>query len=152
MVQKASGVFLWVRLAVSSLLEGMKFGDRVLDLRRRLESLPPDLENLYDRILDDLDPFYFGHAAQYFQILSSSSDPPPALLLWFTDEEQMDLALRLPVLKMSDEDAQIRLDTMRRRVNSRCKGLIEVARPDNGHRTTQFLRTPVQYLHATVKD
>ncbi|KAH6622677.1 hypothetical protein F5144DRAFT_496494 [Chaetomium tenue] len=151
-VHKSSGVFLWVRLAVSSLLDGMRFGDRVVDFRRRLESLPPDLEDLYDRILHDLDPFYFKHAAQYFQILSSSSDPPPALLLWFIDEKDVDFALRLPVVEMSNEDAQIRLETMRRRVNSRCKGLIEVAHPGNTPKIAPSFRTPVQYMHATVKD
>lgn len=42
--QKASGVFLWVRLAVQSPLRGLTNGDRMSDLTRRLEDLPEDLE------------------------------------------------------------------------------------------------------------
>lgn len=149
-VQKASGVFLWVHLVVSSLLDGMKFGDRVIDLRRRLDTLPPDLEELYAKILSDLDPFYFEHAAQYFQIMKCSFDPPPALLLSFADEPDIDFVLKLPLQAISSEDAWIRVETMRRRVNSRCKGLIEVVRPNS--ESKDILRIPIQYLHKTVKD
>jgi len=41
--QKAAGVFLWVHLVVQSLLAGFVNADRVSDLQRRLDSLPPDL-------------------------------------------------------------------------------------------------------------
>lgn len=50
-VAKASGVFLWVHLVVVSLITGMCYRDRVSDLKRRLDQLPADLENLYERIL-----------------------------------------------------------------------------------------------------
>lgn len=95
-VRKASGVFLWVSIVVSSLLEGIKYGDRVSDLQRRLSQLPPDLESLYDRILHDLDPFYLEHAAQYFRLMAACEHPPEALLLSFADEEELDFAVKLP--------------------------------------------------------
>ena len=44
-VTKSSGVFLWVNLVVKSLLAGMNNGDRVVDLQKRLDLLPPDLES-----------------------------------------------------------------------------------------------------------
>jgi hypothetical protein len=43
---KASGVFLWVKLVVRSLLQGFRNHDRISDLRRRLEELPADLAKL----------------------------------------------------------------------------------------------------------
>lgn len=46
-VNKASGVFLWVRLVVRSLLQGLRDSNRVSDLQRRLKHLPADLEALY---------------------------------------------------------------------------------------------------------
>ncbi|KAK3325948.1 hypothetical protein B0H66DRAFT_144100 [Apodospora peruviana] len=152
-VQKASGVFLWVHLVVSSLLDGMKFGDRIIDLQCRLDSLPSDLEDLYGRIISDLDPFYFEHAAQYFQIMHASVEPPSALLLSFADEPCPDFALKLPLQKLSQEDMLIRVETMRRRVNSRCKGLIEVA--GFNLEVLEFKEARgilVQYLHKTVMD
>lgn len=59
--QKAAGVSLWVHLVVRSLLAGLVNGDRVSDMQRRLDFLPPDLEKLYERILKNLDPFYREH-------------------------------------------------------------------------------------------
>ena len=46
-VQKASGVFLWVTLVVASFLAGLSNSDRVCDLERRLALLPSELEELY---------------------------------------------------------------------------------------------------------
>lgn len=148
-VWKASGVFLWVQLVVSSLLDGMRSEDRVADLRRRLDSLPPDIEDLYDKILDDLDPFYFEHAAQYFQMMKAWGGPPPALLVAFADES-IEFILELPLQNQLPEDLEIRIETMQRRVNSRCKGLLEVFK-GAGSRLGSY-QVLVQYLHRTVKD
>ena len=149
-VNKASGVFLWVHLVVASLIAGMGFADRVSDLRRRLESLPPDLELLYENILLSLDPFYLEHAAQLFKLVQESPDPPSILLLSFADEEDPQFALKFPIQSLSQSELTLRVDTMRRRLNSRCKGFLEVGTTRNdlqnqGHYT-------VQYLHRTVKD
>jgi hypothetical protein len=86
--KKAAGVFLWVRLVVKSMLAGLVNGDRVLDLERRLELLPPDLENLYHKMLNSLEPFYFAHASQLFQLVRASINPPTLLTLSFADEER----------------------------------------------------------------
>jgi hypothetical protein len=151
-VKKASGVFLWVHLVVASLLAGMGYGDRVSDLQRRLDLLPPDLENLYEKILNDLDPFYFEHAVQYFQIMRSSVEPPPILLFSFADDEDAEFAIRLPIKPLSEEEVMLRIDTMRRRVNSRCKGLLEVDRGVRDVEFTNIFGPTIQYLHKTVKD
>jgi hypothetical protein len=42
-VDKASGVFLWVYLVVRSLMEGLTNADRMIDLGRRLEELPDNI-------------------------------------------------------------------------------------------------------------
>src|ERR1700733_15379470 len=52
----ASGVFLWVKLVVASLLSGLCDGDDIEDLRRRLKELPPDLEDLFQHMLNKLNP------------------------------------------------------------------------------------------------
>jgi hypothetical protein len=43
-VQRASGVFLWVILVVKSLIHGFRSGDGMQHLRQRLNALPVDLE------------------------------------------------------------------------------------------------------------
>ena len=164
--QKAEGVFLWVNLVVRSLLSGVVNGDRVLDLQKRLEALPPDLEHLYEKMLSSLDPFYFEHASQFFQIIRVAKEPPSLLSLSFADEE-LEFVQDCKVHSLGDEERTLRADIMRRRLNSRCKGLLEVAREREAfisnlslmahedQPTTSVLHPAdltVQYLHRTVKD
>ena len=156
-VSKSLGVFLWVRLVVSSLLAGMGHGDRISDLQRRLDLLPPELEQLYEKMLDSLDPFYLEHAAQLFILLQESCDPISLLLLSFVDEDDWQLGLHRQIARISSEEAEMRADTMRRRINSRCKGFLEAAgstgQPSRGpHGSNDEHYWTVQYLHRTVKD
>ncbi|KAF0634814.1 hypothetical protein FPSE5266_02409 [Fusarium pseudograminearum] len=108
---KSSGVFLWFRLVVNSLLAGLTHDDRISDLQRRLDLLPPDLEALYATITESLDPFYFAHAAQYFKFVATSSSPPSALLFSLADEESPNFALDLPVKCFTKDEEEIRIDT-----------------------------------------
>ena len=126
--QKSAGVFLWVTLVVRSLLQGLVNGDRVSDLQRRLALLPPDLENLYEKMLSSLDPFYLEHASQIFQNVRAAEVPPSLLCLSFADEEP-DFVINMNVQPLSEDEQFSRADIMRRRLNSRCKGLLEVG-PD----------------------
>jgi hypothetical protein len=88
----------------------------------------------------------------------------------FTDEDP-DFVFKCPVRCLTEQENFLRVDIMRRRINSRCKGLLEVPRGwlDSDHDTTQssefqpenfsngrgkgpFKNMTVQYLHRTVKD
>lgn len=172
---KSSGVFLWVRLVVKSLLDGLRDGDTVEDLQARLLDLPPDLEALFQKMLSDLDTAYFEEASQIFQTVRASHIPwrqinlnsknillsddettkqesdswsPLALLsLSFVGEDvqrALDLKYGDP---MPEKEQWYRAEAMRRRLHSRCKGLLEAP---------GFKRygpeAKVQYLHRTVKD
>ena len=172
--QKSSGVFLWVNLVVHSLLAGLVNGDRISDLQRRLNFLPPDLENLYEKMLNSLDPFYLEHASQIFQHVRAASEPPSLLCLSFADEEP-EFVFKMKARPLPVDEEFSRADIMRRRLNSRCKGLLEVASAVSSpvdavnsedvslvechtsvnHGLTQktsLADLTVQYLHRTVKD
>ena len=172
--QKSSGVFLWVNLVVHSLLAGLVNGDRVSDLQRRLDLLPPDLEHLYEKMLNSLDPFYLEHASQIFQHVQVANEPPSLFCLSFADEEP-EFVFRMEVRPLPEDEEFSRADIMRRRLNSRCKGLLEVVPAvllptgtvDFGEislverSTTSYgflskgtfvAEATVQYLHRTVKD
>lgn len=71
---RADGVFLWVRLVVRSLLDGLGNHDGIDDLQRRLEMLPTDLEELYQHMLDRLDSFYLTQASEFFQLLRAARE------------------------------------------------------------------------------
>jgi len=154
-VKKAAGVFLWVDLVVASLLAGMRLGDRIQDFQRRLDELPPDLESLYEKILHSLEPFYLEHAAQYFALIESAEVPITLLQFSFADEETPKSAIKMDLGSMSPNESHARVEAVNRRLNSRCKGLLETNR---GLHSIQGIDTrrpevlTVQYLHRTVRD
>ena len=127
--KKASGVWLWVHLVVQSLLEGLTNSDKLSDLQKRLRSVPADLEDLYGRMLDSIDDFYLENASQLFQIAIAAQSPPSILGLSFADEEDSLLALRAQIKPLTDDGTLSRCQVMKRRLNSRCRGLLEVPSP-----------------------
>ncbi|KAK4446037.1 hypothetical protein QBC34DRAFT_470643 [Podospora aff. communis PSN243] len=149
---KSSGVFLWVHLVVTSLLDGMREGDSISDLQRRLEELPPDLEHLYDKILGDApNPLHLKKMAQYMKLVDSALEPLPLLLLSFADEDDPDFAIKSKLIvdgQLDEKIVEARLAQMERRVKSRCKGLLEVTLGPRGSSVTH----QVQYIQKTVKD
>ncbi|KAI1736544.1 hypothetical protein F4680DRAFT_257371 [Xylaria scruposa] len=154
-VSRAQGVFLWVALVVSSLIAGLNSGDRVSDLEKRLALLPPDLEGLYEKILLSLDPFYLDHAAQLFALVAATREPINIVIASFADEEEVPkFCLRRDVQEMSEAEIQLCLDTMRRRVNTRTKGLLEIKRPSQAGNSQPIdhEECTIQYFHRTVKD
>jgi hypothetical protein len=143
---KASGVFLWVHLVTISLLEGLRDGDSIADLQDRLSFLPSDLEKLFSKILERLNPLYFRQASWLFQLVRGASEPLSLLSLALA-EEGLEKAMSTEVKPMPKDEIAFRAETMRRRLNSRCKGLIEA--PAFG---SDGSNAKVQYLHRTVRD
>lgn len=160
-VRKASGVFLWVSLVVASLIVGMRDGDRLCDLQKRLEELPTKLEDLFASMIASLQPDHLAHAAAIFELMQSQPDPPSVLLLSFADEESHQSALKRLVKPLEKDEAAIMYDSLRRRLKSRTMGLLEVSTPaghdidldrDLGFSPAALWRSSVQYLHRTVRD
>ena len=130
LVQKAAGVFLWVTLVVKSLVSGLRNGDGILHLRRRLENLPSDLENLNEHMHKSIEPLYREKASQIFQIFRSTD--------YELDLPTLDRARRFPDYRhaidlktlpspiLSKEIDCINLERMLMKLKSRCKGLLEV--------------------------
>jgi hypothetical protein len=124
-VDKAAGVFLWVYVVVSELLDGLSNADRMSDLQTRLDSLPPDLEVLFNKLLEDLEPIYFTHACQLFRLILVH-EQPHLLLLSFADEENTKSAMSAEIKPLTNDDVLDRLDIMERRLVAHCKCFLEV--------------------------
>ncbi|KAF2869034.1 hypothetical protein BDV95DRAFT_609281 [Massariosphaeria phaeospora] len=155
--EKASGVFLWVYLVVSSLLVGLRDGDRPAELQKRVDQLPSELDLLFKKILDKLEPQHFEQASQLIQIIDAAHEPLSLLELYFA-EEGFNVALTVHQQPLTTDEILAKVEIMRRRLLSRCKGLLEP-------RSIQLqLRIQAQqlehnkeggevsYLHRTVKD
>ncbi|KAF2198163.1 hypothetical protein GQ43DRAFT_483523 [Delitschia confertaspora ATCC 74209] len=144
--EKASGVFPWVSLVVRSLLEGIKNGDRMADLRMRLKETPHDLYQLYWHTLHEIRPaFYFEQAAKMLKIAYAAKE--------MCTELSVDLLLAAehyahgkPLVNIFGyHTTEQRNHALTARLYSRCRGLLEV-RGDHVvflHRSvTEFLDRP----------
>ncbi|KIL88706.1 hypothetical protein FAVG1_07954 [Fusarium avenaceum] len=162
--EKANGVFLWVNIVVSSLLAGIVSGDRIEDLESRLDLLPPEIQDLYEKIIESINPIYREHAAQLFKLKSACTETPYLQLLWYADEVKfLERAIDEVSGTVTVKEMQGRLEDMRLRIISRCKGLLEVhkhAPPrlcrSKDNKSTDgvaaYTGGTVMYLHRTFSD
>lgn len=138
--RKASGVFLWVVLAVDSLVKGLADGDRVKDLEARLEEIPEELEELFSKMLHGLEGRYFQDAARLFQIHRATrwsgfggrfGAKLPLLVYAFADEHgaDHDATSKWPPRALTAKERFMTSVSMKRRINSRCNGLLEIDEP-----------------------
>ncbi|KAK8133255.1 ent-kaurene oxidase [Apiospora kogelbergensis] len=87
-VDKSHGVFLWVSLAVRSLLESLTYRDSLHKLLTRLNSLPNDMFGLYDAIWEMTEPIYQRHASWMVLMVAAAQNPLGAFTLWLADESR----------------------------------------------------------------
>jgi hypothetical protein len=148
---RAQGVLLWVFLVVQSLREGLVNGDSISILEIRLRSLPTDLELFFKHMILSVDMVYQKQMALTFQAALRVKEEPLLLIVYsFLEEEDPDFAIRLPVGNFDEDAVRTRNAAMRRRLNGRYKGLLEVS--SDFHQINGCYGGRVDFLHRTVRD
>jgi NACHT domain len=147
---RASGVFLWVYLAVKSLLTGLENYDTRIDLLLRLDRLPSDLEALYKHMLGSVSQEYQRSASLMIQLLMRSTEiqtdeQMTVLQLSFAEEAPED-AIKAPSEAIEANAEKLRCKATEGRIRSRCCGLIE------SQETSYRDQLRVGFLHRTVID
>jgi hypothetical protein len=152
-VERARGVFLWVSLVVEALLHGLIEGDDVLEMRRRLDSLPIDLEKYFEHMIGTIEPFYRDETIRWFEIAVNALQPLPILAYHFLEQEKEneDYALHKQVQALSNREITSIYETTKVRLNARCKDLLEV-RDYSSETSLAMCRYKVDFLHRTVRD
>ncbi|KAK5046718.1 hypothetical protein LTR84_007479 [Exophiala bonariae] len=156
-VEKARGVFLWVHLAVMSLLHGLDQSDWMHELEARVRGLPPELDTFYDRMVNLIDPGYRYQAARIFRIMLDSPDPPHPLILSFLENNNDDID-RHPREAFSYKALNARGKHMEQRLRSRFWGLIEISRQTTSiadwskSTTADWTKFNALFFHQTVRD
>ncbi|CZR64409.1 uncharacterized protein PAC_14307 [Phialocephala subalpina] len=158
-VTQAQGVFLWVRIVVRSLLEGIRNQDSINDLSVRLRLLPTELEPLYSHLVGLIGPIYTKWASMAFQLVrlarelcsnpfgdslpvSSGAVPLTISSLHFALENSAKYAA---VKTMTHTDLFAECATTSTKMTARCAGFLELSRGDHPTST-------IQYLHRTARD
>lgn len=150
-IERAQGGFLWVFLVVRSLLDGLTNGDTVSLLQERLRQIPTDLREFFKYILASLDPLYKAHVAHFFLASMDSPEPLPLLMFSFFEEEfdRPDYVHDLDITVLKSKELKNRHKQTKRRLNGRCKGLLEVHR---NYWEVDLFDYQIDFLHRTVRD
>jgi hypothetical protein len=153
-LQKAEGVFLWVHLVVKELREGLSNGDTVEILQQLVSEFPPDLEQVFSRMMKSIQPRYLSHSSRAFQVALHASKSLPTLLYSFLDDEaeNKQYALHLPMGRRNENALEGRVQRVSRRLEARCKGLLEVVISDTALYGEESLRPRVDFIHRTARD
>lgn len=142
-VERAQGVFLWVVLVVRQLGEGLTNYDTSKDLWKRLDSIPDELTMFFRLIIEGVEPFYRQKMGETLLIATAGQGPLHSAIYTFHDrcEANPNCAIEEPLVPWNNKQLADEVEPYSIRLNSRCKGLLEVDASDR-----------VNFLHRTVRD
>jgi len=148
--EKAQGVFLWVYLVVRSLLDGLTGGERHVDLQRRLDDLPPDLEALFDKLLWRPEhKSKLESASEILQLERASSNLLTLRELIYAIDYDDNFALDESLQVQVDSHTEAYAKSMSRRVRECTAGLLDTSAPPE---SSGLAHASIVYLHRTVRD
>ena len=175
-LRKAEGVFLWVCLALKSIRRGYSNSDSWEDLRKRLDALPSDLDELYSSMWKraNVDQGIYEHTASLYLNLILESRKLGFLILMRDGISAFELvvasedSIQAAILKDEDGLTPAELETrcrfIMRNIEARCAGLIEFgerndddivqfkSRADKWDDLLPFSRVLVNFVHRTASD
>jgi hypothetical protein len=153
-VDKARGVFLWVFLVVRAIILGIRDGDTLAEISQAVHGFPSDLEGFFSHLLDTLEDKHRAEATKLFNVVLEEANiraqRVTLLTMSFAHEKDPNFALVLPISPEDEYQIELRLDMAKRRLNSRCKGMLEVHESSEGQ--SLFRSLEVDFLHRTVRD
>ncbi|OTB12252.1 hypothetical protein K445DRAFT_321245 [Daldinia sp. EC12] len=159
-IEKAEGVFLWVRVVIAAIEQGVINGDELRDLRRKVDAFPRELNDLYQHLLDSI-PEYDRQKASQFLVLTLDIGleyPVPLLQYKFLNDvsENPNFAIKLPAQLLPDSEIQRLLDIADRQVNGLCKGFLEICSTEQAtHKCIKGVRfmhgSAVEFLRRNLK-
>jgi hypothetical protein len=150
---RAQGVFLWVVLVVEQLLITAQDDPRISAILRVFDSLPQDLDNLYNAIQNQIGPEKQRGASKLYQLVMewkrTWNGQMEAIFLWLADEENPG-ALDYPEPKKvypEGEKHEAIVKQILRLVEACTRGILQVSDP-----TTRSGPPTVDFLHKTTYD
>jgi len=153
-VDKADGVFLWVDLVVTSLLSGLQDHNQLSDLQNRVDVLPSKLEDLYEHMLNFIDPYYHPESSRIFQLFRAAGNNIEVIDLYLANQEDINFALKSSIEPKSAEEIGRMSREMEALLETRCAGLLEFYDASHAHSQCSPLKTEdrVVYIHRTARD
>lgn len=155
-VEKAEGVFLWARLTVHSLLLSASRDDPPEILNEQLESIPRDLDSVYDQILESIPPNDRRRSSRMllFTVLNPFNTPLNALSYTWLDDLEKDLEFPRyqSCQKYSEEEISRRVQIAQRQLAGYTRGMLEVVTHHRSPGVIPGLSAKVEFFHRTLRD
>ena len=153
LVVKARGVFLWVRLVVDEIIEGLTDGKTLEELQQLLSEIPEELEDLYIRAIRRVRRGSASALARHkfevyvmFQIALHAQEP-------FTLYNMLAAARYLTIRRPVDDDlGSLSDEQMENRLNRISSGLLEATNAARSYNQRAADIMKVQFIHQTVKE
>lgn len=164
-ISRACGSFLWVMLVVKSLKTGACNYDTIDDLFSRLNTLPPELqqmyEQMYEQMLKGVNRVYLVQMSMMLQMalvheeVTEGLPLPAALLGWLYSKDGYGMN-RVGIRRCSHDMKDFSTHSTRNKIISRCNGFIEVVEYqqelDAPNRGYAFNELVAEFTHGTVLD
>jgi hypothetical protein len=129
---KGNGIFLWVALVVKTLRERLEDGHKLAALEKEIDSLPDELEGLFEYLLKSVGKQARKKMYQIFGMIQKLKPYGRRLTLLcysFLEDYENDpeFAIRTSFShsNMSDAVTNSRIDLARRKVNGYCRGFLD---------------------------
>ena len=162
LVDKASGVFLWLDLMTKDLIKGSRDGDTIEELRSRLARTPDDINGLYAHMLQKLDQDYVNECVHYCSILMMAEElelvcPITLLALALGEREPWSHLLDSDLTYFAESPFNSICQNLETRLTSRCGGLLEIGNhlqypTDKIAATIPFFQRKVEFVHRTAME
>ena len=148
-IEKAEGVFLWVRLVVRDLLQCLRNRDGIKDLHRRLRSMPSDLKAFLESMFNRLDDFYIEEAVVLFRVALAAWKRFTLLRYSLVLQAKTVDPVSIPIKMRSRTEIVSKCEDAEWQLNSRCQGLLEVITRSS---KKDMSKRKVDFLHRSVRD
>ena len=146
LVERAQGVFLWVSLAVTGITDNIHNGDTADEIQKRIEDIPADLDDFFNRILHSIPKFYQQQSSKLLLMALEATEPLPLVATYLIIDENMD------AFPDTTEDWKVKLLEMRKRLKARCLDFLEVHERKRWRSLPLTLGFTVCVVHRTVFD
>ena len=162
--QKADGVFLWVVLACRALKFGLEDSDRIKELQRLVDGLPPELEDMFRQMLAKTRSHHKEQGAKLLRICYEASAISRQELS-ASSGRLSSTVLAVPLSKMNENLTEITEEAwsfpvrgdlacaeIEGRLRSRTGGLLEITSTPTGTPGSQYHTCRVIFMHRSVFD
>ncbi|KAK0641741.1 hypothetical protein B0T16DRAFT_220282 [Cercophora newfieldiana] len=150
LVKKADGIFLWAHLALERIQTALRDGSTLAELQETVNDIPEELGGLFALLLGSVNAKYKAETNTMLSITLSAGRP--LTLAEFRYATALAMSPGTPSHPGLEQSRSFVPDdeTMRKRMLSRCGGLLEVrtANEATGDEPTEL----VQFIHQSVRD